>query len=71
MILLENQHFFHAPVIRLLEESEVVEIPLALFGLLGEDVAVVSMLPLDFSRSGKREALFGTGDGLKLCNCFK
>ena len=33
-------------------------------------VAVVSVLPLDFSCSGKRETLFGTGDGLKLCHCF-
>ena len=33
----------------------MVKISLALLGLLGEDVAVVSMLPLDFSRSGKRE----------------
>ena len=47
----------------------MVEIPLALFGLLGEDVAVVSMLPLDFSRSGKRKTLFGTGVGLELCHC--
>ena len=39
----------------------MVQVTLALLGFLGEDVAVVSMLPLDFSRSGKREALFGTG----------
>ena len=49
----------------------MIKISLALLGLLGEDVAVVSVLPLDFSRSGKREALFGTGVGLKLCHCFK
>ena len=35
----------------------MVKISFALLGLLGEDVAVVSMLPLDFSRSGKRETL--------------
>ena len=58
-------------VIGLLEKSEVSKVSLTFFGLLGEDVAVVSVLPLDFSRSGKREALFGTGVGLKLCHCFK
>ena len=34
------------------------QISLLLLGLLGEDVALKSMLPLDFSRSGKRETLF-------------
>lgn len=58
-------------VIGLLEKSEVIKVSLTFFGLLGEDVAVVSVLPLDFSRSGKRETLFGTGVGLKLCHCFK
>ena len=45
------------------EKGEMVEISFTFLGLLGEDVAVVSMLPLDLSRSGKREALFGTGVG--------
>ena len=49
----------------------MIKISLALLGLLGEDVAVVSVLPLDFSRSGKRETLFGTGVGLKLCHFTK
>ena len=48
----------------------MVEISLLLLGLLGENVAVISVLSLDFSRSGKREALFGTGVGFKLCHCF-
>ena len=56
--------------ISLLDEGEVVKVSLAFLGFLGEDVAVVSMLPLDLSRSGKRETLFGTGVGLKLCHCF-
>jgi hypothetical protein len=29
---------------------------------------VISVLSLDLSRSGKREALFGTGVGLILCH---
>ena len=47
------------------------QISLLLFGLLGEDVALESMFPLYFSRSGKREALFGTGVGLQFGHCFK
>ena len=35
----------------------MVKISLLLLGLLGEDVAVISVLPLDFSRSGKRKTL--------------
>ncbi len=34
------------------------QISLLLFGLLGENVALVSMFSLDFSRSGKRKTLF-------------
>ena len=48
----------------------MVEVSLLFLGLLREDVAVISVLPLDLSRSGKREALFGTGIGFKLCHCF-
>ena len=55
--------------IHLFDQGEVVEIPLLLLGLLGEDVAVVSVLALNLSRSGKRETLFGTGVGLELCHC--
>ena len=44
----------------------MVEISLLLLGLLGENVAVISVSSLDFSRSGKRKALFGTGVGFKL-----
>ena len=67
---LHGQHFLHPLEVVLLDECEVIKISLAFLGLLGEDVAVVSVLPLDFSCSGKRETLFGTGDGLKLCHCF-
>ena len=67
---LQDQKLFYSLHVILVEDSEVIKISLTLLGLLGEDVAVVSVLPLDFSRSGKREALFGTGVGLKLCHCF-
>ena len=62
---LQDQKLFYSLHVILVEDSEVIKISLTLLGLLGEDVAVVSVLPLDFSRSGKREALFGTGAGLK------
>jgi hypothetical protein len=39
----------------------MIKVSLTFFGLLGEDVAMISVFPLNFSRSGKREALFGTG----------
>ena len=42
------------------------QISLLLFGLFGENVALVSVFSLDFSRSGKRETLFRTGVGLHL-----
>ena len=47
----------------------MIKITFLFLGLLGEDVAVVSVFPLDFSRPGKRETLFGTGIGFKLCHC--
>ena len=71
MIELQDQHFFYSLDIDVLDDGEMVKISLLFLGLLGEDVAVVSVLPLDLSRSGKREALFGTGVGFKLCHCFK
>ena len=66
---LHDQEFLYAAHIVLLEDGEVVQIAFLFLGLLGEDVAVVSVLPLDLSRSGKRETLFGTGVGFELCHC--
>ena len=65
---LEDQHFFDPLHIDVVDDGEMVEVSLLLLGLLREDVAVVSVLPLDLSRSGKREALFGTGVGFELCH---
>ena len=67
---LHDQEFLHALDIDLLQDGEVIQIAFLFLGLLGEDVAVVSVLPLDLSRPGKRKALFGTGIGFKLCHCF-
>ena len=66
---LEDEELFYSLDVDIGEDGEVVKISLLLLGLLGEDVAVVSVLPLDLSRSGKRETLFGTGVGFELCHC--
>ena len=63
-VCLENEHFLNPAVVYFLKEGEVVEVSLLLLRLLGENVAMVSVLSLDFARAGKREALFGTGDRL-------
>ncbi len=55
----------------MVNECEVIKISFLLLGLLGENVAVISVFSLDFSRSGKRETLFGTGVGFKLCHFTK
>ena len=68
---LHYKKFLYSLDINTVNKCEMVKISLLLLGLLGEDVAVVSVLPLDFSRSGKRETLFGTGVGLKLCHFTK
>ena len=49
----------------------MIQVAFLFLGLLGEDVAVISVLPLDLSRSGKRKALFGTGVGFQFSHCFK
>ena len=69
--VLENQHFFYPAHIDSLDNCEMIEVSLALLSFLGEDVAVVSVLPLNLARSGKRKTLFGTGVGFKLWHFCK
>ncbi len=45
-------------------QSHMDEVSLLLLGLLRQDVAVISVLSLDFTRSGKGEPFFGTGISL-------
>ena len=47
-----------------INDCKVIEIAFLFFGLLGENVAVVSVSSLDFTRSGERKTLLGTGIGL-------
>ena len=49
----------------------MVKISLTFFALLGQDVAVVSVFPLDFPCAGEREALLRSGIGLYFRHCFE
>ncbi len=55
---LHTQQSFDSLLVNIGNESDVSQISLLLLGLLCENVALVSMLSLNFSRSGKRETLF-------------
>ncbi len=54
----QAQKLFYLAYIGLVQNSELVKVPFLLFGLFGQDVAVVSVLPFDFTGSGKGEPLF-------------
>ena len=54
-MLLQNKELFYTTLIYLVEDGEMVEISLLLLGLLGENVAVISVFSLDFTRTGERE----------------
>ena len=43
----------------------MVEVSLLLLRLLGENVAVISVFSLDFTRTGERETLLRPGVGLQ------
>ena len=47
--LLERQEFLYGVDVSLVDDCEVVKVTFLLFGLLGENVAVVSVFSLDFS----------------------
>ena len=47
-----------------MHQTGLRQIPLLLLGLLGQNMTLVSMFPLDFPCSGKGEPLFGTGISL-------
>jgi len=46
------------------------KLQLALLGLLGQDVALKSVLSLDFPGAGQLKPLLGTGLGLHLGHCL-
>jgi hypothetical protein len=47
----------------------VRKVTLLLGGFLGQDVALESVLALDFARAGQRKTLLGTGLGLHFRHC--
>ena len=55
---LHTQQSFDSLLVNVSYECNVSQISLLLFGLLCENVALESVLSLNFSRSGKRETLF-------------
>ena len=66
LCLAEAEEFANLLHVRMVNDGHVVEVSLLLLCLLRQDVAVVGMLTLDFTRSGKSESLFGTGISLYL-----
>jgi hypothetical protein len=52
-----DQQLFDSLHVYAVNDCEVIEITFLLFGLLGENVAVISVSSLDFTRSGERETL--------------
>ena len=58
------QHILYRLHVRPVNDSRVAEITFALGALLGQNMAVIGMVPLDFSGAGKRESFLGTCLGL-------
>ena len=62
-VLDKTQLLFNAFFISLVDKSRVSQSKLALFRLLGKDVAFESVFPLDFSRTCNFKAFLGAGLG--------
>ena len=58
ILKLHTQQSFDSLLVNISYEADVSQISLLLVSLLCENVALKSMLSLNFSRSGKRETLF-------------
>ena len=63
-MLLTMQHILDGLHIRFVHNGLVAEVAFALGALLGQNMAVIGMVPLDFSRAGKRKSFLGTCLGL-------
>ena len=55
---------FHDFLINAVNESAVIKITFSLLALLGQDVAMISVLPLQMAATGYLETLLGSGLGL-------
>ena len=62
--LAKEQQLAHLLAISRHDEVAVLEVTLLLLGFLCQDVAVISVMTLDLTRSGEDEALLGTGISL-------
>ena len=51
-------------LISTVDESGVVKVAFSLLALLGQDVTMISMLPLQMAAAGYLETLLGSGLGL-------
>lgn len=58
---LSREHTGYTGLVRFVDQSCMSECTFALGAHFGEDVAFVGVLPLDFTRTGVRESLLGTG----------
>ena len=67
---LGKQHAFYPRLVVTAHEGRVVEVALLCRLLLGEDVAVVSMLAFDFAGAGEGKTLLGSGLGLHSWHYF-
>jgi hypothetical protein len=68
--LAEQQHFAQTTHVGLIDHSYVRQVTLLLFGLFRQDVTLVSVFTLNFTRSGKSESFFSTGISLYLWHFF-
>ena len=68
--LLHSKEFTYLAAVCLLKDCKLVEVTLLLLSLLGENVAVISVFSLDFTRSGKSESFFRTGVRLYFWHVF-
>ena len=68
--LTEVQEFLYLFYVSAVNQSHMDEVSLLLLGLLRQDVAVVSVLSLDLTCSGKGKPFFGTGISLYFWHFF-
>ncbi len=68
--LTETQQVTHLLHVGLVHDAVALEVTLLLLGLLGENVAVVSVMSLNLTRTGECESLLCTGVCLYFWHCF-
>lgn len=64
MRLTKTEKFSYLLNVGTIDQCDMIEIALLLFGLLSQNMTMISMLSFNFTRSGKSESFFGTGISL-------